>query len=121
MRFLLLAFLMCLLPLRGWTSTAMATGMAVQQVATVQTASVADIPSDCPLHVGASSAHLNALADTPSAPCSGCDTCELCLAIAVFTAPQFHATPFSHRAADVDLPHGFVSADHASRLKPPIS
>lgn len=69
-------------------------------------------------------------ANTPSASgsaepsglnCSGCDTCELCLAMASFTSPSFHATPFSPSSTPGLVPQGFVSADDASPLKPPIS
>lgn len=118
--YLLLAIMVVLLPLRGWAGTTMAVRMAVQQVAAAQVGPMATMPNDCPMRLGASGTPANAAADT-SPPCSGCDTCELCLAIASFTAPQFHATPFSPIAAPDAAPAGFVSADRASRLKPPIS
>ena len=122
---LMLAVMVVLLPLRGWAGTTMAVGMAAQQVAqqvaAVQAslltdiANIADMPDDCPMRLAASNT------DTDAPSCSGCDTCELCLAIASFTTPQFHATPFSPSAAPDTAPSGFVSADRASGLKPPIS
>lgn len=118
--YLLLAVMVVLLPLRGWAGTTMAVGMAVQQVAAAQAGPMADMPDDCPMRLGASGIPTNAPGDT-SPPCSGCDTCELCLAIASFTTPQFHATPNSASTAPAAVPHGFISADHASGLKPPIS
>ena len=118
---LLLAVMVVLLPLRGWAGTTMAVGMAVQQVAAAQTGPMADMSDDCPMRLGASGIPTNAPGDTNSPPCSGCDTCELCLAMATFTTPQFHATPNRASTAPAAVPHGFVSADRASRLKPPIS
>lgn len=132
MRLLLIAFLVCLLPMRGWTATAMAMSMATAQVATAKTHGAASLDgidlseastmaAECPMHIEASGAPANAADKNSSPACSGCDTCELCLAMASFAAPQFLATPFSHSGTPAALHHGFVSADRASRLKPPIS
>lgn len=121
MRLLFVIFLICLLPVRGWTGTVMSMQMATAQVVASnlsrqaveepKNSTQATMPDDCPMRLGVS--------DTP--PCSGCDTCELCLAIASFTTPQFHATPLRPSMAPAAVPHGFVSADRANRLKPPIS
>lgn len=124
--------MVCLLPLRGWAGQLMAVEMAMQQVTQVVVSasdrvgrvtpgSMPVMPDDCPMHTGASGAPANGPTDTSSLSCSGCDTCELCLAIASCAAPYFQATPFSPSAAPAAMPHGFVSADRASRLKPPIS
>lgn len=117
--YLLLAVMVLLLPLRGWAGTTMAVGMAVQQVAAAQASPMSGMPDDCPMRLGASGTPINAPGDTP--PCSGCDTCELCLAMASFTTPQFHTTPLRSSTPPAAVPHGFVSADHARGLKPPIS
>ena len=118
---LLLAVMVVLLPLRGWAGTTMAVGMVVQQAAAAQAGPMAGMPDDCPMRLGATSTPSNAPGDTNSPPCSGCDTCELCLAIASFTTPQFHAKPLRHSTVPAAVPHGFVSADRARGLKPPIS
>ncbi|MFM9900205.1 MAG: hypothetical protein ACKVOT_04265 [Polaromonas sp.] len=119
--YLLLAVMVVLLPLRGWAGTTMAVGMAAQQVVAAQASPVAGMPDDCPMRLGASSTPTNAPGDTNSPPCSGCDTCELCLAMASFTTPQFHATPNRASTAPAAVLRGFVSADRARGLKPPIS
>ena len=123
MRLLFLAFLICLLPLRGWTATSMAIDMAVQQVASTQSApSLDDMPPDCAMHTGAADDTANMPSKDGTNPsCIGCDTCELCLAMAAFAAPAFPAAPFSPNAAPAAVPQGFLSADDSSRLKPPIS
>ena len=130
MRVLWIVLMVCLLPLRGWAGQLMAVDMAMQQfvhaaasepvVAGSHIAGPMDaMPEDCPMHAEASGTPKNLAIGGPA--CSGCDTCELCLAIASFTVPQFQAMPFSPRVAPAAVPHGFFSADHASRLKPPIS
>ena len=132
MRLLFIMFLICLIPARGWTGTAMGMQMATAEAAAsikiVQTSLQAiamtpstDMAADCPMHANASEAPTKGQPDGGSKACSGCDTCELCLAIASFTAHQFHATPFSPSAALTAVPHGFISADRAIGLKPPIS
>lgn len=124
--------MVCLLPLRGWAGQLMAAEMAMQQV-TQAVVSSSDrighltpgampvVPDDCPMHAVASGAPVNGSTDTSGLSCTQCDTCELCLAIASCAAPDFQATAFSPSAAPAAMPHGFVSADRASRLKPPIS
>ena len=130
MRVLWIVLMVCLLPLRGWASQLMAVDMAMQQLAHVATSTPVTVgshiagpidamPQDCPMHAEASGTPTNLATSSPA--CSGCDTCELCLAIASFTVPQFQAMPFNPRVAPAAVPHGFFSADHASRLKPPIS
>lgn len=110
----------------------MSVDMAMQQVAQAVTSAggpadsshlmtAASMPDDCPMHATASETTSKAQSDSSSPHCNGCDTCELCLTIASFTPSQFQATPFSPRTVSAAMPHGFISADRASRLKPPIS
>jgi hypothetical protein len=116
--------MLVLLPLRGWAGTSMTIDMALQQVAAAaQSApSLDDMPPDCPMLTGAADSTANAPSKEGTNPsCSGCDTCELCLAMAAFAAPAFQATAFSPNAAPAAVPQGFLSADDSSRLKPPIS
>jgi hypothetical protein len=131
MRFLLLALMIALLPVRGWMGNAMAVDMASQAVANAQkTATSAaspgadtSMPADCPM-LAQLSANDAVSADTPQADggrCNACDTCELCLALA--TTTWFYAAPaaFARHAEPLAIGHGFSSADRFSSLKPPIS
>lgn len=132
MRLLFIIFLICLIPARGWTGTAMGMQMAAAKVAasvksvqtTLQTSDktpAATMPDDCGMHIGANESPTHQQPDIRTPPCSGCDTCELCLAIASPTTSQVYATPFTPSVEPAAVPHGFFSADHANRLKPPIS
>ncbi len=126
MRVLLLALMIALLPVRGWVGNAMAVDMAAQQVATAQQAApdaepgaaASAMPDDCPMFAQASQA------DTPvadGAHCNGCNTCELCLALASFTWPGLQAASFTPHAEPLAGGTLFTSADRASGFKPPIS
>ena len=102
------------------TAQVMASNLNISSVKDPTNKTLATMPDDCAMHLEVVSTAANESADSKPS-CSGCDTCELCLAIASFTTPQFHATPFVLSAAPAAVHHGFVSADRASRLKPPIS
>ena len=143
MRLLFFAFLMCLLPLRGWTATTMAMSMATAQVASAthhaqatrdvahafggqdtDAAALTTMPADCTMHAESRDTANTAAGesdDTGYTPCGVCDTCEACLAIASFTAASHNVVLFSPGLLPAAMPHSFISADHASRLKPPIS
>ena len=110
----------------------MSVDMAMQQVAQAVTSAgvpavsshvmtLASMPDDCSMHSVATDAPSNGQSEPSSPPCSGCDTCELCLTIAAFTPAQFRATAFNLSTSPAAMPHGFISADGTSRLKPPIS
>jgi hypothetical protein len=134
MRFLLLALMIALLPVRGWMGNAMAVDMASQAVAKAQkTGSVvpasavadadASMPADCPMHAQSADQEA-AVTDVPvigSVHCNACDTCELCLALATLTWPDLLPTAFTPHAAPLATGYRFSSADSFSSLKPPIS
>jgi len=135
MRLLVLALMIALLPMRGWVGNAMAVEMAAQQATQARQAApgaetgaeAAAMPEDCPMLTKASSPSGTAgnkqgpeapLAD--SSHCKGCNTCQLCLALASFTwaDPQpFAFTPHTSPAGG----SLFSSADRAPGFKPPIS
>lgn len=125
MRVLLLALMIALLPVRGWVGNAMAVDMAAQQVMLAQAAPNAEtsaatsaMPEDCPMNVQAIEA------ETPkadSAHCNGCNTCELCLALASFTWPGLQPAAFTLHAEPLAGGTLFTSAERASSFKPPIS
>lgn len=139
MRHLFLIFLIALLPLRGWVSDAMATGMAAGQVQQMQVAI-----NSIATHAHATSAEANfhhetavpeaaqTLADCAghgseenayagNSHCDSCSACQACHTVALSHAAPilssvFHAFALPHAAADQ-----FASADAALRQKPPIS
>jgi hypothetical protein len=134
MRFLLLALMIALLPVRGWMGNAMAVDMASQAVAKAQkTGSVspasavtdaeASMPEDCPMHAqpadkdaGSTGAQV-----AGSVHCNACDTCELCLALATSTWREAATPAFTRHAAPLAAGYLFSSADSFSSFKPPIS
>lgn len=122
MRYLLLALMITLLPLRGWVGNAMAVDMASQQAVQAQ----ADVkgssamPEDCPMHAQAGT---EAAGDPVAAAthCSDCNTCELCLALASLPWPTVAMGSFTPDAGPPSAGHPFSSAESITRLKPPIS
>ncbi len=124
MRYLLLALMITLLPVRGWVGNAMAVEMASQHAALAQAVAAGDpspMPEDCPMHAQ--------MADTAAEPapagqagmlCQGCDTCQLCLAMASFTGAVVQAASWLQHAAPADGGSRFNSADQPSGIKPPI-
>jgi hypothetical protein len=133
MRFLLLALMIALLPVRGWMGNAMAVDMASQILAKAQktgsavpASAVADadasMPADCPMHAqSADKAAADTDAQASGVHCNACDTCELCLALATSTWPDLLPTAFTPHAAPLATGYRFSSADSFSSLKPPIS
>lgn len=122
MRYLLLALMVALLPVRGWVGNAMAVDMASQQVLQAQAGveTSPGMPEDCPMHAGSA-------ADTVPDPakaaghCKDCNTCELCLALASFTWSAGAMASFTPAAVPPSAGHPFSSAERSTRLKPPIS
>ena len=135
MRFLLIALMVALLPLRGWAGHVMAVDMAAQQIAVAhaeQRSSMkasgsksAAMPADCLMFGKASPGNMASLGtDTPvtsGLQCNSCDTCELCLALASFAHAEWPSGKVGMHSAPVAFGIGFSSADRASSFKPPIS
>lgn len=137
MRFLLLALMIALVPVRGWVSSAMAVDMAMQQVLTTQrsagdttlmsgtdTASTraSTMPEDCPMN--AQSKKGTSVEDKQpgeTASSCNCNTCELCLALADFTLPIMATAVFTPYAEPPSRGTRFSSAERVFNLKPPIS
>ena len=140
MRYLLIALMIVLLPLRGWAGNAMAVdmaaNMAVQQVSVAQISSASAastavmtaesaMPADCPMHLQAmgdkavdgKAEH----AGTAQGHCHSCDTCQLCLAMASWAHTTWPAGTVSRPGAPLLAGHDFRSADTAASFKPPIS
>ena len=132
MRYLLIALMIVLLPLRGWAGNAMAVDMAGQQVLMAQASatSTAVMPADCPMHLPAvnEKAVDGKLAEgdpdqtsTAGAHCHSCDTCQLCLALASWAHTTWTAGTVSPPTAPLLAGRDFHSADPAASFKPPIS
>lgn len=120
-RFLLIALMFVLLPLRGWAGDVMAVNMMANMAATavVQTkmdsmTSLAAMPADCDMHAQPPT-------DDAAAYCSNCDTCELCLAVANLTFATCADIPQVRPSAPLDFDARFSNAVRAMQLKPPIS
>ncbi len=139
----MLALMIVLLPLRGWTGDAMATQMASGMAA----AATANTPSshlhapdaeaaahhdmamespetmlsmhDCAGHAAVAEAVQDDA--TPASPCGSCEACQACHTIALFH--EGSTTPLVQRApgTSVSAATRFISADTALNQKPPIS
>ncbi len=117
MRYLLLALMIAVLPVRGWVGHVMALDMASQQVlqAQAEVKESSAMPADCSMLAGAAT-------DTAAAGhCNDCDTCELCLALASFAWSVGAMAFFTPAAGPPSAGHRFSSAESSTRLKPPIS
>jgi hypothetical protein len=138
MRHLFLILMIALLPLRGWFSDAMATGMVTAQVQPQTTAKteathaheagvqahhdtetvVADASqtaADCSGHVSGGDDHA---ADTH---CNSCSVCQACNTVALSPAASEVTAAFNPRTLPRAVVAQFVSAEHALGEKPPIS
>ena len=116
-RFLAIALMLVLLPLRGWTGDVMAVNMAASTVVQAKMGSMtnqAAMPADCAMHAQPPT-------DDASAYCSNCDTCELCLAVANLTFATWADTQQTRHSAPSAFDASFSNAAKAVNLKPPIS
>ena len=118
-RYLLIALMIVLLPLRGWAGDIMAVDMAATTVmqanmvgATDETIQAA-MPVDCIMQPQAPSADV-------AAQCCSCETCELCLAVASLTTAPWVSSPLVRHSSPLALSASFTSAASAANLKPPI-
>ena len=137
MRFLLLALMIALLPIRGWMGDAMAIEVAMQQVSMTQSstegatpvsgrqrdlATSAAMPEDCPMsaqHKSGKSVEDDQANET-AASCN-CNSCELCLALATFTFSTMATVTFTPHAETPSHGTRFSNAECGFSLKPPIS
>lgn len=116
-RFLLIALMLVLLPLRGWAGDIMAVNMAATAVVQAKMDSMTSqlsMPADCDMHAQSPT-------DNASVYCSNCDTCEMCLAVANLTFATWADIPQARPSAPLDFDARFSNAARALNLKPPIS
>jgi len=151
MRFLVLALLMVLLPLRGWTGDAMATEMAVSMAAQ-QMQLTAAAPEKADAHLGhqghesqeshgdhaAHEATLHLSANTPdclshadcdqthgaghnAGHCESCSACQACHNVALLVDSDELKPRLNTLWTPTGAADPFASADAAPDQKPPIS
>ena len=118
-RYLLIALMIVLLPLRGWAGDIMAVDMAATTVMQAKMVGATDetrkaaMPADCIMQPQAPSAD-------GAAHCCSCETCELCLAVASLTTAPWVSSPLTRHSSPLALSASFTSAASAANLKPPI-
>jgi len=123
-RYLLIALMLVLLPLRGWAGNVMAIHMAVNMAATAVAqvnmsgvagmASQTPMPADCTMHSQPSNSDVEST-------CGSCDTCELCLAVANLTPASWSANELTRHSSPLAFSASFSSAVRAPGFKPPIA
>ena len=133
MRFFVLALMMVLLPLRGWTGDAMATDMAshmtvniaAQQLhQTVTAPQKADAHHEHLSHEGRSdhAAHDGGQGDGHSAgQCESCSVCQTCHNVALLVISDELKPRLNTLWTPTVMAGPFASADSALDQKPPIS
>jgi hypothetical protein len=104
---LVVILLVVLLPLRGWGADRMSVQMAQSAM-----------PVDCPMLV--QQAAQTEKSQIPPKSHIGCQTCQLCMALAehAFSAPDFVA--YAQQAPRVTVAVAFTSAELHRQAKPPI-
>ena len=139
MRFLLVAIMIILLPVRGWVGDAMATRMAapaalVQAISAsatgthahaatdvahdhlAQQAAALPVTSDCVTHAGAGTGSLS-----DGSACKACVVCQVCHTVALELPTAYLSRQVPAPWAPHSVTPRFASADRALGLKPPIS
>ena len=145
MRHWFLIFMIALLPLHGWTSEAMATGMATGKIQQIHQAKQfqdaintiattehlasdeatfdyqkpalesAQMQADCAGHNPADETH------SSNSHCDSCSACQACHTVALSHTAAALAAVFHPLALPQLAAAHFASADTAPRQKPPIS
>lgn len=112
-RYLVIAIMLVLLPLRGWAGDTMAVSMASATAAKASLGSQAAMTADCAMHMPTA-------ADETASVCGNCDTCELCLAVANLSPAFWSANGMERHVSPAASSASFRSATKSSNLKPPI-
>ena len=115
-RFLLIALMLVLLPLRGWAGNIMAIDMRSTtgvQAKMAGAAAQTPMPADCIMPSQTPNDGVDAM---------GCqsDTCELCLAVADLTPAPWSAGSLLRHSLPLALSASFRTASRATHIKPPI-
>jgi hypothetical protein len=137
MRYLVLALMIVLLPLRGWTGDAMVTQMASAVIATQtavslahetldrtsfdnqnQTLVAAPAKPDCHEEVAS---HQETDQTESNDHCGTCQACQACQTVAVLSSPLDAGASFTSPSLRPSRAVAFTSAAPALGQKPPIS
>jgi len=124
MRRFFLVLLMVLVPLRVWAAEGMTVRMASMQPDTVAMAvgeQVKAMPLDCPMMAKASGMQDDQQSDNPSQSHTGCQSCQLCMALAAPQTLNLAAPEMIKSGLHIWHPSPYTSADIARDVKPPIS
>ncbi len=108
-RIFIIALLIVLLPLRGWTAERMAEHMAATAM-----------PADCPMMMQAGSPD-QASTDDGEAATPADRTCQLCMSLAAPETATVQAVSPAPQTVAVQPADRFASADLPRAAKPPIS
>ena len=120
MRYLVLALMIFLLPLRGWTGDAMATHMAATAVSSETGATHTHEKSastDCAGHQGSGQADLSV---SKSVSGETCQACQACHTVALSSNIAADSVLFVAPSPPLVTAAQFTSADTALGQKPPI-
>ena len=123
MRYLVVALMIFLLPLRGWTGDAMATHMAITAVTAVSSETGAththekSALTDCAGHQGSGQADSSVL---KSANGETCQACQACHTVALSSNIAADSVLFVAPSPPLVTAAQFTSADTALGQKPPI-
>ena len=120
MRYLIVALMIFLLPLRGWTGDAMATHMAVTAVSSETGATHTQEKSaltDCAGHQGGGQADSSV---SDSAKAGTCQVCQACHTVALSSSTGLDSVLFVAPPPLLVTTAQFTSADTALGQKPPI-
>ncbi|MEY4565026.1 MAG: hypothetical protein RLZZ618_4303 [Pseudomonadota bacterium] len=136
MRRLLVLFMICLLPLRGWAGDLMGIEMSLQAaVGTVGAHAAPHMPPNCLMHVASDAASSTAgpsagkaamagpgdAGHPSSGSTDGCNACDLCLPIAQMAAAPGSVGHFAGHVQSAARGPASLSASPAPTIKPPIS
>lgn len=122
-RYLFVALMIVLLPLRGWAGNIMAVEMASManvQAKVATDSSQAAMPADCPMLTQLTSGAGDQNEAAAPAFCN-CDTCELCLAVANLAPVALSVSPLLRHSSPPAFSTSFKSAISALNFKPPIA
>ena len=138
--------MIALLPVRGWASDVMSVASAAQQLSIVSSTTelvathalqtrakatfdgyfegkpASSMPWDCPMGARDGASATQAQSDLPLKPlCHGCNSCQLCMALATgLSLPVVEATVTAY-PVPVPRNSGFSSVTLQRGLKPPIA
>jgi hypothetical protein len=118
---LFLLFLIASLPFRGWAVERMAFQMDRGLPGFNITQGVdAGMSDDCAMHMQEAS-DVQGAASTHDSPNKGCQSCQLCMALAALDTPAAFALMTIQQSAPVLRTSDFASAEPVRCAKPPIS